>query len=38
MRYAKIMDDRIGLVLGANRIGCNEFYIKNYERSILFHE
>ena len=33
-----MMEDRIGLALGANRIGCNEYYVGNYERSILFHE
>lgn len=38
MKYAKLMEDRIGLALGANRIGCNEYYIGNYQRSILFHE
>ena len=38
MGYAKLMDDRIGMALAANRIGVNDYYLGNYQRSIVFHQ
>ncbi|KAL4494443.1 hypothetical protein ABPG72_019853 [Tetrahymena utriculariae] len=35
---AKMMEDKIGLALGANRIAVNYFNIGNYEKSIEYHE
>ena len=28
--FAKLMNDKIGMALGANRIGYNEFYSQNF--------
>ena len=35
---AKMMEDKIGLALAANRIAINLFYNKDTEKSIDFHK
>ena len=35
---AKMMEDKIGLALGANRIAINLFYCKEFEKSCDFHK
>ncbi|EGR32634.1 hypothetical protein IMG5_076640 [Ichthyophthirius multifiliis] len=35
---ARMMEDKIGLSLGANRIAVNYFNAKNYEKSIEYHQ
>lgn len=32
------MGDKIGMGLGANRIGCDYFHTGDFEKSIEFHE
>jgi hypothetical protein len=34
---AKIMEDRVGMNVGANRVGIAYYYCKNFEKSIAFH-
>ena len=38
VNYAKRMEDRIGVALGANRIGINEYNRGKYESSLAHHE
>ena len=38
MACAKLMEDKIGMALGANRIAVNYFYNNTYDRSIDFHK
>jgi hypothetical protein len=35
--FAKGMEDKIGMALGANRVGINYFYNQDYKKSIVFH-
>lgn len=35
--FAKAMEDRIGMALGANRVGINYFYYRDTAKSITFH-
>ncbi len=35
--FAKIMEDKIGMSVGANRVGISYFNCKDYEKSITFH-
>ena len=35
---ARIIEDKIGLALGANRIAVNYFNISNYEKAIEYHK
>ncbi|EGR30736.1 hypothetical protein IMG5_124480 [Ichthyophthirius multifiliis] len=35
---ANIMEDKIGIALGANRIGIDYFYINDYEKSLEYHK
>jgi hypothetical protein len=32
------MNDKVGISLGANRVGLDYFHIKEYEKSIEYHK
>lgn len=35
--FAKAMEDKIGMALGANRVAVNLFYSHHFSKSISFH-
>ncbi|KAL4503409.1 hypothetical protein ABPG72_001015 [Tetrahymena utriculariae] len=35
---ARLMEDKIGMALGANRIGCDYFHLGEYDKSIEYHQ
>lgn len=35
--FAKVMEDRVGMSVGANRVGIAHYNCKDYEKSMSFH-